>query len=69
VSRCALAQRDGQRAAHPHRLGAPHQDLVGIHYPDATQIVLVQDNFNTHTPASLSEAFAPAEAPSRRAAR
>jgi DDE superfamily endonuclease len=30
--------------------------------PDAEQIVLVQDNLNTHTPASLYEAFAPAEA-------
>ncbi len=31
-------------------------------YPDAERIVLVQDNLNTHTPASLYEAFAPAEA-------
>ncbi len=31
-------------------------------YPDAEVIVLVQDNLNTHTPASLYEAFAPAEA-------
>jgi DDE superfamily endonuclease len=38
------------------------KDLVDIHYPDAEQIVLVQDNLNTHTPASLYEAFAPAEA-------
>jgi hypothetical protein len=33
-----------------------------VHYPDAEQIVLVQDNLNTHTPASLYAAFAPAEA-------
>ena len=38
------------------------QDLVDVYYPDAEQIVLVQDNLNTHTPASLYEAFEPAEA-------
>jgi hypothetical protein len=38
------------------------RDLVDVHYPDAEQIVLVQDNLNTHTPASLYEAFPPAEA-------
>jgi hypothetical protein len=31
-------------------------------YPDAEVIVLVQDNLNTHSPASLYEAFAPQEA-------
>jgi hypothetical protein len=31
-------------------------------YPHADKIVLVQDNLNTHTPASLYEAFDPAEA-------
>jgi len=31
-------------------------------YPDAQVIVLVQDNLNTHAPASLYEAFEPAEA-------
>lgn len=31
-------------------------------YPEAEQIVLVQDNLNTHSPASLYEAFAPGEA-------
>ena len=38
------------------------KDLVEIHYPDAEKIILVQDNLNTHTPASLYEAFPPAEA-------
>jgi hypothetical protein len=38
------------------------KDLVDVHYPDAERIVLVQDNLNTHSPASLYEAFAPAEA-------
>lgn len=31
-------------------------------YPDAEVIVLVQDNLNTHSPASLYEAFPPGEA-------
>jgi len=31
-------------------------------YPQAEEIVLVQDNLNTHSPASLYEAFEPAEA-------
>jgi hypothetical protein len=38
------------------------KELVDVHYPDAEKIVLVQDNLNTHTPASLYEAFGPAEA-------
>jgi len=31
-------------------------------YPEAESIVLVQDNLNTHSPASLYEAFEPGEA-------
>ncbi len=38
------------------------RDLVDVHYPDAETIVLVLDNLNTHTPASLYAAFDPAEA-------
>jgi hypothetical protein len=38
------------------------EQLVDVHYPDAERIVLVQDNLNTHTPASLYEAFPPEEA-------
>jgi DDE superfamily endonuclease len=38
------------------------RDLADIHFPKAEKIVLVQDNLNTHTPASLYEAFEPAEA-------
>jgi hypothetical protein len=38
------------------------KDLIEVHSPDAERIVLVQDNLNTHTPASLDAAFAPAEA-------
>lgn len=36
--------------------------LVDEQFADATQIVLVLDNLNTHGPASLYEAFAPEEA-------
>jgi DDE superfamily endonuclease len=38
------------------------KDLLDVCYPDAEQVVLVQDNLNTHTPASLDAAFEPAEA-------
>lgn len=38
------------------------KDIADVHFPGAAKIVLVQDNLNTHTPASLYEAFAPAEA-------
>jgi hypothetical protein len=38
------------------------RDLVDVHYPDAERVVLVMDQLNTHSPASLYEAFAPAEA-------
>lgn len=38
------------------------QHLVDVCYPTATRIVLVMDNLNTHSPASLYEAFSPAEA-------
>jgi DDE superfamily endonuclease len=36
--------------------------LVDEQYPQAEKIVLVMDNLNTHGPASLYEAFEPAEA-------
>jgi hypothetical protein len=38
------------------------QYVVDVCYPDAPRIALVQDNLNTHTPASLYEVFPPAEA-------
>jgi transposase len=38
------------------------EELVDRHYPTAEVIRLVVDNLNTHTPAALYEAFAPAEA-------
>ena len=63
ASRCAAG---GTWSSATGALGStgrtPIKELVDIHYPDAEQIVLVQDNRNPHTPASLYEAFAPAEA-------
>lgn len=38
------------------------RELVDRRYPDAAKVVLVMDNLNTHKPASLYEAFEPAEA-------
>ena len=38
------------------------RDLSDKYYPHAEKIVIVMDNLNTHTLASLYEAFAPAEA-------
>lgn len=38
------------------------KEVVDIDYPEAEKIVLVMDNLNTHSGASLYEAFAPAEA-------
>lgn len=38
------------------------RELVDVHFPDAEQIRVVFDNLNTHDPASLYQAFEPAEA-------
>ena len=38
------------------------RDLSDIHFPSAKKIVLMEDNLNTHKPASLYEAFPAAEA-------
>jgi hypothetical protein len=35
------------------------RDVSDVHFPDAAKIVLVQDNLNTHKPASFYEAFPP----------
>jgi len=47
-----------QRVDYAHCL----QKLAEVHFPDAEKIVLVQDNLNTHHPASLYEAFEPKKA-------
>ena len=41
---------------------AAMKELVDVHFPHAPQIRVVLDNLNTHTPASLYEAFEPEEA-------
>jgi uncharacterized small protein (DUF1192 family) len=38
------------------------KEIADIRFPNAKKIVLVQDNLNTHKPASLYEAFPAAEA-------
>lgn len=38
------------------------KNLLDHHYPDAEKVVLVMDNLNTHSGASLYEAFTPDEA-------
>ena len=38
------------------------RELSDVHFPQAEKIILVQDNLNTHDPASLYETFAPEEA-------
>lgn len=38
------------------------RDLVDVHFPQAKKVRVILDNLNTHTPASLYNAFAPEEA-------
>jgi hypothetical protein len=38
------------------------RDLSDVHFAGAEKIILVQDNLNTHAPASLYEAFPPGDA-------
>ena len=45
-----------------HDFAQQMRALVDRHFPDAELIRVVLDNLNTHTPAALYEAFAPAEA-------
>jgi transposase len=45
-----------------HDFALQMRELVDRHFPDAEVIRVVLDNLNTHTPAALYEAFAPAEA-------
>ncbi len=43
-------------------VAASVRDLADVRYKEADAVVLVMDNLNTHTPASLYEAFGPDEA-------
>lgn len=49
---------------HRTRKDFAHQmrDLVDVHYPEAIKVILVVDNLNIHSPASLYAAFDAAEA-------
>ena len=59
MRQAALARRAGKTFL--DRPDDP-KNLAEAHFPDAEKIVLVQDNLNTHCPASLYEAFPAAEA-------
>ena len=61
--RCLEERARKTRSDYAHFLRA----LAEVHFPSAEKIVLVQDNLNTHSPASLYEAFAPEEAARLRA--
>ena len=53
---------DGYQATGIVALYEALKDIADTHFPNAQKIVLVQDNLNTHKPASLYEAFPAAEA-------
>lgn len=57
-------QRHTQVTAQRTKVDWAHfmKDLLDGPYATAQKVVLVQDNLNTHVPASFYEAFAPAEA-------
>lgn len=59
-----LCWRDVTVTAQRTKLDWAHymKDLVDVHFPAAERITVVLDNLNTHTLASLYEAFDPAEA-------
>jgi hypothetical protein len=59
-----LGQREFTVTDHRTKVDWAHQiqELVDVRHPDADKIVLVLDQLNTHHPASLYEAFPPAEA-------
>jgi hypothetical protein len=59
-----LGWREVKVTDHRTRIDFAHavRDLVDVHFPDAARIALVLDNLNTHEPASLDQAFEPAEA-------
>ena len=61
-SRHRAPKLDGEKEARLVALDYAHviRALVDVHYAAAEKVVLVQDNLNTHKPASLYEAF-PAE--------
>ena len=59
-------RRDDRRAALDY--AQVLEELSDVHFPDAQQITLVEDNLSTHTAASLYSAFSAPEPP-RKAVR
>jgi len=59
-----MSRRHVEVTAHRTRIDFAHamKDLVDVHYPDAIKVILVVDNLNTHSPASLYAAFDAVEA-------
>ena len=57
-----MATRRGHRPPYAVDYAQILKALSDAHFPAASKIVLVQDNLSTHKPASLYEAFPPAEA-------
>jgi DDE superfamily endonuclease len=57
-----VAPREGDERRTAIHYANVLKDLSDVHFPGAKTIVLVQDNLNTHTPASLYEAFPAPEA-------
>ena len=63
----AFQPHTGQRlvAVYQRRTHKEYADFfkeLSQHYPDASKITVIQDNLNTHTPASFYKVFPPAEA-------
>jgi hypothetical protein len=52
---CFPKEADGEFIYH-------REDVPEEPYPEASKVVVVMDNLNTHTPASLYETFPPAKA-------
>ena len=64
VSEPLRGRRQVRLSARRTRIDFAHciKDLVDVQYPEVAGIVLIMDQLNTHSPASLYEAFPPAEA-------
>jgi hypothetical protein len=57
-----MAQSQRARKKTSIDLAQEIKTLLDVDYPDAEKVVIVWDNLNTHTPASLYKAFPPEEA-------
>lgn len=52
-----MAACRGPETTNPNRLGEQVRELLEVHYPHAPKVKLVMDNLNTHSIASLYQAF------------